>query len=109
MDIEDLLSSISEEDMVKIKGIAESIMSNSDENTPKHNEPKQEALSNFPINADMMQKIMGVMGKMNREDYRTRLIRDLKPLLSAERKQRADDAIKFLQIMEVLPLLRGIF
>ncbi len=109
MDIESLLSSVSDEDMAKIKGIAESIMNNSENNTPQMLAPKQESVPNLPINAEMMQKIMGVMGKMNKEDYRTRLIRDLKPMLNNERKQRADDAIKFLQLMEVLPLLRGIF
>ncbi len=109
MDIESLLSSVSDEDMAKIKGIAESIMNNTDNNTSQAIAPKQESVPSLPINAEMMQKIMGVMGKMNKEDYRTRLIRDLKPMLNDERKQRADEAIKFLQLMEVLPLLRGIF
>lgn len=108
IDIENLLSSISDEDMAKIKNIADSLMEKGDsqsEETP----PKNTAMSNLPIDGDMMKKIMGIMGSFNKEDYRTRLIRDLKPMLSDERKYKADEAIKFLQLMEILPLLRGMF
>ena len=52
---------------------------------------------------------MSLMGNMNKEDSRTRLISDLKPLLSEERRKKADEAIKFLQLMEFLPLLKGMF
>ena len=58
---------------------------------------------------NLLKKIMGLMGQFNKEDYRTRLIEDLKPMLSDERKQKADEAVKFLQLMEVLPLLKGLF
>ncbi len=108
IDIENLLSSISDEDMAKIKGIADSLMEK-DKPQPKETEKKQEAFPNLPIDADMMKKIMGLMGQFNKEDYRTRLIQDLKPMLSDERKQKADEAVKFLQLMEVLPLLKGLF
>ncbi len=111
MDIESLLASVSDEDMAKIKGIAESLMNNteSQEQKPQQLAPKQDIMSNLPINADMMQKIMSVVGRMNKEDYRTRLIYDLKPMLSDDRKKKADEAVKFLQLMDVLPLLRGRF
>ena len=108
IDIENLLSSISDEDMAKIKGIADSLMEK-DKPQPKETEKKQETFPNLPIDADMMKKIMGLMGQFNKEDYRTRLIQDLKPMLSDERKQKADEAVKFLQLMEVLPLLKGLF
>ena len=108
IDIESLLSSISEEDMTKIKGIADSLL-NTDSEKQKESPKKNETVPNLPIDADMMKKIMGLMGQFNREDYRTRLIQDLKPMLSDERKQKADEAVKFLQLMEVLPLLRGLF
>ena len=32
------------------------------------------------------------------------LIEDLKPLLSDERKKKADEAVRFLHLMEILPL-----
>jgi hypothetical protein len=102
IDIEGLLSSISDEDMAKIKGIAQSL-------TEKEEPQVKESDPVLPIDANMMKKIMGLMGQFNKEDYRTRLIEDLKPMLSDERKQRADEAVKFLQLMDVLPLLKGLF
>lgn len=108
IDIESLLSSVSDEDMAKIKSVAESIMNNTDNEKPK--EPKADTKSSdFPIDMNTVNKIMGVMGQMNKEDYRTRLIKDLKPMLSTERQKKADDAVKFLQIMQILPLLKGMF
>ncbi len=108
IDIESLLSSISDEDMAKIKGIADSLM---EKEAPKQKETekKSESIPNLPIDADMMKKIMGLMGQFNKQDYRTKLIEDLKPLLSDERKQKADEAVRFLQLMDVLPLLKGLF
>ena len=108
IDIENLLSSISDEDMAKIKGIADSL-TEKDNPQPSEKQKKSELIPNLPIDADMMKKIMGLMGQFNKEDYRTRLIEDLKPMLSDERKQKADEAVKFLQLMEVLPLLKGLF
>ena len=58
VDIESLLSSISDEDMAKIKGIADSLMDKGNSQsteTPK----KQEMIPNLPFDADMMKKIMG--------------------------------------------------
>lgn len=108
IDIESLLSSVSDEDMAKIKSVAESLMSNNTE--PKKEEPKSTAkVPDFPIDINTVNKIMGVMGQMNKEDYRTRLITDLKPMLNDERQKKADDAIKFLQLMQILPLLKGMF
>lgn len=108
IDIENLLSSISDEDMAKIKGIADSLMEK-DNHQQNESSKKSDSVQNLPIDADMMKKIMGLMGQFNKEDYRTRLIQDLKPMLSDERKQKADEAVKFLQLMEVLPLLKGLF
>ncbi len=107
IDIESLLSSVSAEDMAKIKSVAESLMNN---NEPKQEKPKDtEKTPNFPIDMNTVSKIMSVMGQMNKEDYRTRLITDLKPMLNVDRQKKADDAVKFLQLMQILPLLKGMF
>lgn len=108
IDIENLLSSISDEDMAKIKSIADSLTEKGDTQQQQEHK-KSESIPNLSIDMNMMQKIMGLMGQFNKEDYRTRLIEDLKPLLSDERKQKADEAVRFLQLMEVLPLLKGLF
>lgn len=106
-ELQDLLSSISDEDMKKITNIARSIMS---DNSKSESDEKPKNQSNpLPFDDNTVNKILSVMGKINKEDNRTRLISDLKPLLSAERQKKADDAIKFLQMIDMLPLLRGMF
>jgi hypothetical protein len=105
-DIQDILSSISDEDMAKIRSVAQSIMG---ENKIQPQEEKTSILNSMPFDENTLGSIMNIMGKINKEDSRTRLIADLKPLLSEERRKKADDAIRFLQLMEVLPLLKGMF
>ncbi|MBR5203437.1 MAG: hypothetical protein IKW45_09245 [Clostridia bacterium] len=106
IDIESLLSSVSDEDMAKIKSVAESIMSN---NEPKEKPKETPKTPDFPIDMNTVSKIMSVMGQMNKEDYRTRLITDLKPMLNSDRQKKADEAVKFLQLMQILPLMKGLF
>ena len=107
IDIESLLASVSDEDMAKIKSVAESLMNNSAEKQEKPKETPK--VPDFPIDMNTVSKIMGVMGQMNKEDYRTRLITDLKPMLNDERQKKADEAVKFLQLMQILPLMKGLF
>ncbi len=104
-DLQELLSSISDEDMAKLKNVAESLMGGG--TTPK--QPEKKSIPTLPFDEKMISKLMSVMGQMNKEDSRTRLILDLKPLLNEERRKKADDAIKFLQLMDTLPLLKGMF
>ncbi|MBE6804369.1 MAG: hypothetical protein E7528_05680 [Ruminococcaceae bacterium] len=107
IDIESLLASVSDEDMAKIRSVAESLMNN---NEPQQEKAKEtQKTPDFPIDMNTVSKIMSVMGQMNKEDYRTRLITDLKPMLNTERQKKADEAVKFLQLMQVLPLLKGLF
>lgn len=105
-DLQDLLSSISDEDMAKIKSVAESIMNGSEKGGAKQS--ADTASGSAPSDGDMMAKLMSAMGQ-NHEDSRTRLINDLKPLLSEERRQRADEALRFMRLMEMMPLLKGMF
>jgi hypothetical protein len=103
-DLQELLSSISDEDMAKLKSVADSLLGSP---TPK--QPEKKPTTQLPFDEKMVGKLMSVMGQMNKEDSRTKLIYDLKPLLNEERQKRADDAIRFLQLMDTLPLLKGLF
>lgn len=108
-DIESLLSSISPEEMERLKSIASSIISDSSQNKGGESE-KSNVSSGAPsgISMDAFKPIMSVIGKMNDNDDRINLITHLKPLLSDERQRRADEAVKFLHIMQILPELRGL-
>lgn len=59
----------------------------------------------------MFAQVMPLMSQMNREDDNTRFLQALRPLLKEDRQQRLDQAVKFLQMLTLLPYLRemGLF
>lgn len=115
--IGDLLSSISLEDMERLKNVASNLMSQSGSepsSAPKEqgaggnrNAPNADISSLFGV--DMAKTLMTVATQMNKEDDNTRFISALRPLLSEDRRKKADEAMKFLKLMEMLPLLKGFF
>lgn len=115
--IGDLLSSISPEDMERLKNVASSLMSQSGSepsSAPKEqgaggnrNAPNADISSLF--GGDMAKTLMTVATQMNKEDDNTRFISALRPLLSEDRRKKADETMKFLKLMEMLPLLKGFF
>ncbi len=66
------------------------------------------------VTPEMLQtvsRIAPLLSQINREDDSTRLLRALRPLLSSSRQKKLDEAIKILQMMRLLPLLKesGVF
>ncbi len=105
--INDILSSLSDEDMENLRAMADSLFS---DNSEKNNEsqPSGSAMPDFASilgNAQMMAKITSLMSAMNKKDDRTRLIEALKPLLSERRRKRADEAMQMMKLFELLPAL----
>ena len=60
---------------------------------------------------NMIMKIMPLLSSINKEDENTALLRALRPLLGKSRQKKLDEAIKIMQMMKILPLLKnqGIF
>ena len=54
----------------------------------------------------MAAKLAPLLGQMNREDDSTRLRMALRPLLGADKQKKIDEAVKILQLMRLLPMLR---
>lgn len=111
-DIQEILSSISDEDMARLKSVAQDVLNGNKQlsSSPTLNEEiNGKSMASLGFDEKAVGKIMEIIGKLNKEDSRTRLINDLKPLLSENRRKKADDAIRFLQLMEMLPLLKGMF
>ncbi len=52
-------------------------------------------------------KIMPVLNQIKQEDDTTRLLRAIKPFLSPQRQEKLEEAIKILQILKILPLLKN--
>lgn len=108
--INDLLNSISPQDMEKLKSVASSLMSNKSaqqQETPTaaQNTDGMSAL----FGSDTTDMLMKVATQMNRGNDKTAFIKALQPLLSEERRVKADEAMKFLRLMDTLPLLKGLF
>ena len=99
MDIGEILSSLSDEDMEKIKNVASAVMNNE-----KQDEKKNDLSSVF--NNDMLSGISKISNAFSQDDERTALIKALKPMLSEEKQQKADEAIKILKLINLIPLLR---
>ena len=100
-DLKEKLSGIlnDPESLEQLKNMAESIFSGDDSNSPQDD--------NIPP-LENIGAIMGILSKLNgkEENDRTRLINSLKPYLSDSRKQKADNAIKLLKIIELWPLIK---
>ena len=104
--INDILSSLTEEDMENLRAAADSLFS-SDEDSEKSGGGMPD-FTDMLGNARLIAKISSLMGAMNKNDDRTRLIEALKPLLSEKRRKRADEAVQMMKLFEILPALSGL-
>ena len=111
MDISEILGSLSQEDINNLQNIASSVLGESTgakngiSSQGDFSSGDADLLSGIDLNA--FSNIASVMSKMNgSNDPRCRLIMSLKPLLSGERQKRADEAMRILKIIELVPVLR---
>lgn len=100
MDISEILSSLTDEDIRQLKSAANSILG---PNAGKQ-ETKNEATNIF--NADLLGNIGKMGNAFSQDDERTALIKALKPLLSESRQQKADEVIKILRLVQLVPILK---
>ncbi|MDR0314849.1 MAG: hypothetical protein LBH71_02730 [Oscillospiraceae bacterium] len=113
--INDLLSSLSPDDIDSLKAMAGSILGgssdgrheNAEHTHTKHELPPQH--NNFfdGIDPSMLAKLGNMMQMFNskQDNNRTLLLKSLKPMLSQKRRERADEAIRMLRLFEMLPQL----
>lgn len=102
--IADILSNLSAQDIENLKETAAALFSQGKQEEPQTK--STDLFGSFGADAQMISRISGIMQAMNREDSRCDLLRALKPLLKPERQHRADEAIRLLKIISMLPLLR---
>jgi len=96
-DISSLLSSISPEEMERLKDVASSI-------APSLMPSEVKTDTSFkPPSA-----LVSIMQNINSTDDKTELIRALKPFLSSEKQQRADEAMRLLKLMRILPMIKDL-
>lgn len=106
MDIDnigDIISSLSEEDIASLKQTAENLFGSVKE------EKKQNNGFDFSgIDPQMIGKITRMMSLLNSSSSSPRcdLIKALKPLLSQDKRRRADEAMQIMKLLDILPLLQ---
>lgn len=78
---------------------------------PQPPAPQPEQQGSTPgVDGEMLQTIMKIaplLSNFRQEDDSTRLLHALRPMLGEERQKKLDEAIKLLQLMRILPLLKG--
>lgn len=122
--LNDIINSLSADDINMLKGVASSILGDSGEsepsqpqqNTVKQSTPQQSGVPALAglgfdgIDFDMIMKAKTIFERMNNTSNKNvDLIMALKPHLSPETQNKADQALRILKLFEVLPLLRELF
>ncbi len=107
MDINEILSSLTPDDIEGLKATAEAVFGRTDDHAEK--QPPKGADLFSSIDPRMIGKLTNIMGAMNGESgRRCKLIEALKPNLSPERQKKADQAIQILKLLEILPLINNL-
>ena len=102
-DIQNILSSLSNEDIENLKNMAEGLFGSGAEG-----EKKQEASPFSSFDFSSVSKIASLMSLFSSpiSDPRCELLYALKPLISEDKRPKIDQAVKMLQIMALLPKLK---
>lgn len=112
--INDIIASLTPEDIESLKATAESIFGkgNTQSGEKSASEPKSNnnSSSDFDLgsmlNPEMFSKLAGIMSSMNSDGgSRCHLIEALKPNLSCERQKKADEAMQILKLLDILPMI----
>lgn len=108
MDINEILSSLTPDDIENLKQTAESVFGQGNAHEKKNVDNNAEGLFGS-FDPQMIGKITKIMGAMNRESgKRCKLIEALKPNLSPDRQKKAEQAIQILKLLEILPLINNL-
>ena len=113
--INDIISSLSDDDIEMLKGVASSILGdgNAPEKKPsaeKNNSVLPNGLNLSQSDFNMMLKAKTIIDKMNNTSSKDAdLILALKPHLSEESKAKADKAIRILKLFDILPYIKELF
>ncbi len=65
--------------------------------------PTQES----PLDLDMILKLGSVFSELNQEDERSKLLNDLKPFLSDDKRGKVDRAVQLLKLARIAEKLGG--
>lgn len=116
--INEIINSLSAEDVENLKKTAESIFGGNAQTTLPEKTKSQEESANSAVNPlaelsglgmpdlSQLSTLAPILQAINSNDARVDFINALKPLLSSQRQQRADEAMKIVRLLSILPLLK---
>lgn len=113
--INDIISSLSDDDIEMLKGVASSILGDGNANEQKSAESDKKSVLPNGLNLsqsdlNMMLKAKTIIDKMNNNSSKDAdLILALKPHLSEESRAKADKAIRILKLFDILPYIKELF
>lgn len=113
--INDIISSLSDDDIEMLKGVASSILGDGNANEQKSAEIDKKSVLPNGLNLsqsdlNMMLKAKTIIDKMNNTSSKDAdLILALKPHLSEESRAKADKAIRILKLFDILPYIKELF
>lgn len=104
--IENIINSMSQSDLQQLSDLANEFFSQNEQEPPPKNQEQQSAGFDF----ETVTKIASIISKLSSQpkDPGCELLTALKPMLSPERRHKADEAIKMIQLMSLLPLLKDL-
>ena len=102
-DLSSILSSLTAEDVARLSETAQQLFGGQENDPP----PDSNAPSFGGVDPELMSKLMKILPLLQQggDSERARLIQALKPLLSQSRRQKADEALRLLRLIEMIPLL----
>ena len=116
LDLAGLLGSLSGEDIQKLKSVASQLLTGGNtDKPPQSTAPQPEGGSEVKApavpEAAKISPLLTLMSEFAGNDERTQLLTSLKPFLSPARQAKADEAVKLIHLMDIIPKLReqGIF
>lgn len=113
--INDIISSLSDDDIEMLKGVASSILGDGNANEQKSADSDKKSVLPNGLNLsqsdlNMMLKAKTIIDKMNNTSSKDAdLILALKPHLSEESRAKADKAIRILKLFDILPYIKELF
>ncbi len=116
-ELENILSSMSDEEMQQLRNTAQTLFSSMSQQNQSKGIGKQEqqegaeekkGTGGFGLDFEAVSRIMQLMEKIrNRpDDPRCELLISLRPMLSPESQKKVDQAVRLLSLLNLLPLIR---
>ena len=106
--IENIINSMSQQDIEQLTALAGEFFSSGDKQERVSKEEKAQNAGG--IDFDTVTRIASLISKLSSQtrDPGCELLAALKPMLSPERQHKADEAIKMIQLISLLPLLKDL-